>query len=984
VDDARRGNGTLIGQAIERLEDAALLTGAGRYMDDLPVAPGTLHAAILRSPHAHAELVAIDASEALKLAGVAAVVTREEVTRWTRPFTVGVKQPMEHWCLAVDRVRYVGEPVAVVLAEDRYRAEDALERIKVEYRPLPAVVDPVAAAAAGAPVLHDKVGANVVSERHFRYGDPDQAFAAARHRVAVTIDYPRNAVTPIECLGVLAQYFPADDVYEATSSFMGPFALHPVMALALKVPANRLRLKTPPESGGSFGVRQSVFPYVVLMSVAARAAGRPVKWIEDRLEHLAAATSATNRVTTLEAAVSAEGEILGLRWDQLEDCGAYLRAPEPATLYRMHGNMSGAYKLRHLAIRNRVVLTNKTPSGLVRGFGGPQVYFPLERLMQRVAVELGLDPLAVIRRNLVPAGAFPHRCPAGALLDSGDFHRALDIAIAEGGLDELKRRQQAARAEGRLYGIGYAAVVEPSISNMGYITTVLTPAERAKAGPKSGAQATATVALDPLGGVSVHVASVPQGQGHRTALAQVVADAFGLAPADIRVIGELDTGKDAWSIASGNYSSRFAGAVAGAAHLAAQRLREKLARIAAPLLNVAPAEVEFAKAKIFARGNPDNALSFSRVAGTSHWAPQTLGEGAPPALRETVFWTPSVLEAPNEAEEINSSAAYGFIFDFCGVEVERATGRLRIDRYVTMHDAGRLLNPALVDGQVRGGFANALGAAVTEHFAYGEDGSFLSGTFADYLVPTACEVPEPVILHMETPSPVTPLGAKGVGEGNCMSTPVCLANAVADALGVADIALPMTPARLMALIEPEEPAAPAAAQPAPALAGKGLTGEGALVVPASPGQLWATLLDPQSLAALLPGCEALEQTGENAYEARLRIGVGPVRGRYEARVRLFDLEPPRALKLRGDGIGALGSASGEGAIELVPEGGGTLVRYRYSVSIAGKVAAVGGRMLDGAARILIGQFFARLIAGSGGAAKVSLWRRLLRLLGMAP
>ncbi len=331
MDSGAIGEGALVGQAIERLEDAALLTGAGRYMDDLPLAPGTLHAAILRSSHAHAELVAIDATAALALPGVAAVVTREEVRRWTRPFTVGVKQPMEHWCLAVDRVRYVGEPVAVVLADDRYRAEDALDAIKVEYRPLPAVVDPGAAATEAAPVLHPAVGGNIVSDRRFRYGDPDAAFAAAPHRIAITVDYPRNAVTPIECLGVLAQYFPADDVYEATSSFMGPFALHPVMALALKVPANRLRLKTPPESGGSFGVRQSVFPYVVLMSVAARAAGRPVKWIEDRLEHLAAATSATNRVTTLEAAVSADGEIAALRWDQLEDCGAYLRAPEPAT-----------------------------------------------------------------------------------------------------------------------------------------------------------------------------------------------------------------------------------------------------------------------------------------------------------------------------------------------------------------------------------------------------------------------------------------------------------------------------------------------------------------------------------------------------------------------------------------------------------------------------------------------------------------------------
>jgi 2-furoyl-CoA dehydrogenase large subunit len=974
---------SLIGRALERLEDAALLTGAGRFIDDLPVAPGTLHAAILRSPHAHAELVALDAAAALAMPGVAAVVTREEVKRWTRPFTVGVKQPMEHWCLAVDRVRYVGEPVAVVLARDRYAAEDALDRIKAEYRPLTAVVDTRAAAAAGAPLLHPAVGSNVVSDRAFRYGDPDAAFATAARRVAITVDYPRNAVTPIECLGVLAQYQAGEDAYEATSSFMGPFAMHAVMALALKVPANRLRLKTPPESGGSFGVKQSVFPYVVLMNVAARAAGRPVKWIEDRLEHLVAATSATNRVTTLEAAVSETGEVLALRWDQLEDCGAYLRAPEPATLYRMHGNMSGAYRLRHLAIRNRVVLTNKTPSGLVRGFGGPQVYFALERLMQRIATELGLDPLDVIRRNLVPAGAFPYRCPAGALLDSGDYPRAVDIAVAEGGLDELKRRRDAARAAGRLYGIGYAAVVEPSISNMGYITTVLTPEERRKAGPKSGAQATATVALDPLGGVSVHVASVPQGQGHRTALAQVVGEALGLAPHEIRVIPELDTAKDAWSIAAGNYSSRFAGAVAGAAHLAASRLRDKLARIAAPQLNVAPDELRFAAGKIFARGNPENALAFARVAGASHWAPQSLGEGVAPALRETVFWTPPTLGAPNEADEINSSAAYGFIFDFCGVEVERDTGRVRIDKYVTMHDAGRLLNPALADGQVHGGFANALGAALSEEFVYGEDGGFLSGTFADYLVPTAAEVPEPLILHLETPSPVTPLGAKGVGEGNCMSTPVCLANAVADALGVAEISLPTTPAKLAALIEREEPPPRAGPAVVGRGEGRGIAGAGAVTVPASPEALWPMLLDPATLASLLPGCEALDRLDGNRYRARLRLGVGPVRGRYAAEIRLFDLVPPRALALDGTALGALGAARGSGAIELAAGEGGTRVSYRYNVEIAGKVAAVGGRMLEGAARLVIAEFFERLIARAGGGTKPSFWRRLLRRLGWA-
>ncbi|HEV2547091.1 MAG TPA: xanthine dehydrogenase family protein molybdopterin-binding subunit [Stellaceae bacterium] len=796
--------GPYVGRPIERLEDAALLTGRGRYADDLPVRPDTLHAAILRSPHPHADILAIDTSAALKLPGVAAVITREEVTKLSSRFVVGVKQALDCWALAVDRVRYVGEPIAVVLAEDRYVAEDALERIAVEYRPLAAVVDPRAAASAESPRLFPAVGSNVVSERTFVYGEPDGQFAAAERTVALTVDYPRNSCTPIEGYVVVADYNPADGVYDVLANFQGPFSLHPVMARALNVPGNRLRLRTPPDSGGSFGVKQGVFPYVVLMAVASRVAGRPVKWVEDRLEHLVGSVSATNRVIRIEAAVAADGVVKAMRWDQMEDCGAYLRAPEPATLYRMHGNLTGAYAIRHLAVKNRVVVTNKLPTGLNRGFGGPQVYFALERLMQRIAVELRLDPLEVIRRNLVPHHAFPHRAPAGALLDSGDYQTAVARAVEEGGLDALRKKREALRAEGRCYGIGFAAIVEPSVSNMGYITTVMTPGERRKAGPKNGAHATATVAIDPLGGVTVHAASTPQGQGHRTVLSQVVADVFGLKPEEIRVNLELDTQKDAWSIASGNYSSRFAPAVAGTAYLAAQRLRERLARIAAQQLNVRPEDIEFADGKIFARGNPDNAASFSRIAGTSHWAPGTLPSGMAPALRDTVFWTPPQLEAPSEADEINSSAAYGFIFDFCGVEIDRDTGTIRIDKYVTMHDAGRILNPRLVDGQIRGGFAQGVGAALYEKLAYGDDGAFLSGTFADYLVPTACEVPDPVILHMETPSPFTPLGAKGVGEGNNMSTPVCLANAVADALGVAEIALPLTKSRVAALIQGEE------------------------------------------------------------------------------------------------------------------------------------------------------------------------------------
>jgi 2-furoyl-CoA dehydrogenase large subunit len=746
------------------------------------------------------------------------------------------------------------------------------------------------------------------------------------------------------------------------------------MARALKVPGNRLRLRTPPDSGGSFGVKQAVFPYVVLMGIAAKLSGKPVKWVEDRLEHLAASVSATNRVTRLEAAIDADGRVRALAWDQLEDVGAHIRAPEPATLYRMHGNLTGAYDVRHVSVRNRVVLTNKTPTGLNRGFGGPQMYYPLERLMHRIALELNLDPVEVIRRNLVRADAFPYRTATGAFLDSGDYAQSLDSAIADGGLAELRERQAKARSEGRLYGIGFTAVVEPSVSNMGYITAVLTPAERAKAGPKNGAQATATVSIDPVGTVSVHVASVPQGQGHRTVVAQIVADAFGLKPSDIRVVTEMDTTKDAWSIASGNYSSRFAPAVGGAVHLAATRLREKLERIAAAQLNVPPDAVELVNGKIRARGNPDNALPFGRVAATSHWSPGTVPD-ADQALRETVFWTPSQLTAPTEADEVNSSLCHGFIFDFCGVEVDRVTGAVHVDKYVTMHDCGRILHPGMVAGQVRGGFAQALGAALYEEYAYAPDGSFLAGTFADYLLPTSMEVPAPVILHQESPSPFTPLGAKGVGEGNCMSTPVCLANAVADALGLAEIDLPLTPSKLAAHIHPPETASPQrAAAPLKPKAGRALFGNGEAEIAAAPEEIWAALVDARTLAAIIPGAHAVEKISETEFHADVTLGVGPVKGRYRAIMKLSDLDPPRAVTLNGQVSGLLGSGNGAGHIRLRAAGENkTVLSYDYEAEIGGKVASVGGRLLDGAARFVIRQFFAALSRRLGGEQRTDSW-----------
>ena len=977
-----------VGQSVERVEDSRLLTGRARFADHYPVRQGTLHAAVLRSPHASAEIVSIDISQAISLPGVRAVYTGEDIKAISDPFLVIVKQPLNEWALAVDRVRFVGEAVAVVVARDRYIAEDALELIEVTYNVLKPIIDAEAATAEDAPLVHADAGTNVMSDRNFIYGDPEKAFSEADQTVSLKLEYPRNSLTPIEAFVAIVEYLPDDDVFDVLSNFQGPYTGHPVMARSFRVAESNVRLRTPENSGGSFGVKQAVLPYIVLMGLCSKLTGKPVKWVEDRLEHLTAASSAPNRVVTIEAAVKQDGEMIGMRIDQLDDYGAYLRSPMPGPLYRMHGALSGAYKVKNLDVTNRLVMTNKIPGGLVRGFGGPQMYFAIERLVHKIAVTLSLDPLDVIRTNLLDADVFPYQAPAGALYDSGDYPKAVELAVERGGLADLLKRRDQARAEGKIYGIGYTALVEPGMSNMGYLSTIVPVEERRKRGSQDGAISMATVNVDPLGSVSVTSDTTPQGQGHGTVLSQIVADQLGLRPQDIRVNVEHDTHKDPWSIAAGTYSCRFSPGTAVAAQMAGKKVRDKLARISAQLLNVPSDQVEFGGGQIFDRENPDNTLSFRRVAGGTHWSPGLLPDDMDPALRETATWAPQELTTPDEQDRINTSLTYGFVFDFCGIEIDPDTAEIHIDKYVTMHDAGTLMNPLIAEGQIYGSFGQGVGAAMYEEFCTAEDGSFLSGTFADYLVPTAAEIPEPVLLHMESPSPFTPLGAKGAAEGNCMSTPVCLANAVCDALSIDNIVVPLTPAKISEFLHGEELAVPEGKRQQPKLAEgeAALTGEGDTFIPVNPQKVWDTLLDPKALATVIPGCHELNLVGDNEYKAEVSLGVGPVRGKFLAMVRLSDLEPPKAAKLSGSLEGPLGSSAGSGNVTLEARDGGTFVAYKYRVEIGGKVAAIGGRMLEGAAKIVVGQFFERLIAqvegksipSSGG----SWWQKLLSILGL--
>ena len=780
-----------IGQPIERLEDEALLRGSGRYLDDLDPVPKSGHAAILRSQVAHARITRLDASRALELSGVIGVLTGEDVASMSAPFPAGVDSPIPYRAAAHEIARYVGEPLAVVVARDRYVAEDALELIEVDYEPLDPVMDPLAAA-----VDPGLVG----SDRSFRYGDPEEAFARADLVVSGRYTVPRWSCTPVECYGVIADWDTARGSLTAWANFQGPFTLHSVAAASLGLPGSKLRLITPPDSGGSYGIKSTVYVYVVLMALASKKLGVPVRWIEDRLEHLAGSSGATARVTDVEAAFSSDGELLGLRYDAVEDVGAYVRAPEPATLYRMHGSLSGAYRVRNVAVRNRVVMTNRCPTGLNRGFGGPQLYFGLERTMTVAARKLGLDPIDVIRRNLIPADEFPYRTPSGGLYDSGDYAACLDDVLRLVRYEERRADQERARAEGRLVGVGLACVVEPSISNMGYITLARTAEERAQELPKSGNAEGATVIVSPLGGITVRIATTPQGQGHGTVCAQIVADQLGVRPADVDVLTDMDTSTSAWTVASGNYSSRFSGVGAGAVLRAAEAVAGKAKAIAAHQLECAPEDVRLASGRATVAGKPGEGISLRRIAGVAHWNPESLPAGMEAGLQATAFYSAPNLDPPDAEDRVASSAAHGFLADVAVVEIDRDTGEVKVLDYATVHDAGRLLNPLIVDGQVRGGFAHGAAVALFERTVYDEDGNLLTGSFMDYLCPTAPDLPPLVSEHRETPSPFTALGAKGLGEGNTMSAPAAIANAVADALGRDDIELPLTAPRVWELL----------------------------------------------------------------------------------------------------------------------------------------------------------------------------------------
>ncbi len=794
--------------SLARIEDSALLTGRGRFLDDIDPLPGTLAAAIVRSPHAHARIRGVDLDQARCHPGVAAVIGPEEVRSVLKPFPLSVATPMPYYPTAVDKTRFVGEPVAVVIAQDRYVAEDAAELVEVDYEPLEAVVGTRAAMDAGAPRLHEGADSNVATDRTFTFGDVAGAFERAALTTTRQYSFPRYSSTPMECFSVIAdwQQTPSGPEVTAWGNFHGPFSMVQVVAIALGIPTSNLRLIVPADIGGSFGIKAALYPYIALMALASRYAGHPVRWTEDRIEHLLASSAGSDREMTYRAAYDERGVISALRVDMIDNVGAYLRPPEPSTLYRCFGNVTGAYTIGSVEIRARAVVTNKTPTGLNRGFGGQQLYFGLERLVDDIAAERGLDPAEVRRVNMIRSDALPYATPSGGIYDSGDYPAAFDEALKAIDYSKLRVEQRQARERGELYGIGLATIVDPSATNIGYVG-LATPVHNRGRG-KSGSTEHARISVDPQGQVTALLGTVPQGQGHATVARQIVAERLGLPLDQVHPRVEMDTSSTPWTITTGSYSSRFSPLLTSALVEATDRLAETIRIAAGVLLDAAPNTLELRDGTVRVIDEPDRSVMFRHAAGLLHWDPGSLPDGVDARTYEEAAFTPPQAKAASRTDQINSSLCYGFVADAVAVRVDRGTLQVSIEKVSTVHDCGTILNQTLFEGQIHGALVQALGGALYEECTYAESGQPTASTFMDYLCPTSVEASFPLVSgRQQTPSPLTRLGAKGVGEGSSMSFPVAIANAIADALapeGVTIDSLPLHPTVLHSLLNPEQ------------------------------------------------------------------------------------------------------------------------------------------------------------------------------------
>lgn len=784
TDNELQSRPTMVGARVRRTEDPRLLTGRGNFVDDRAFS-GLLHVAFLRSDQAHARIVGIDCTEARALPGVTAVLTAEdftdlpvlEATSRMKSYRSTPVRP-----LAWNTVRYVGEPVAAVIAQNRYIAEDARDLIVADYDPLPAAVDPEMALADGAPLLHDNAPGNVLAERTFEKGDVDAVMATAPVRLRHRFRFHRKAPLAIENRAYLAEYDAGRGALTLYSTTQVPGIIRDALSEVLDMPGHSLRVVAP-DVGGGFGGKSSLFPEEILVCAAARRLGRSVKWTGDRIEDLLATSQSFDEIIDAEIGLNETGEILALSADVIGDVGAGSIYPWTAVIepIQVVSFLPGPYRIEHYRGRVRAVTTPKAPTGPYRGVGRPAAAFAMERLVDMAARRLKIDPRDLRRRNLVRPEEFPFKTGSGIVWDRSGFIECLEAACETAGYESLRQHQAMARAEGRWIGIGFASYAE--------LTGIGSRISAAPGMPINTGTETATIRIDSTGSVSVAVGVAAHGQGLETTLAQVVADQLGVRMRDIRIVhGD----SDAVANATGTYASRSTVLAGGAVTQAALTVKEKVFAAAAHIMECAAGDLEAHDGLISIAGT-DRSMSFRQLARAVYSEMGRLPADAREELAATESYDP-VFGTTTAATHIAT------------VEIDPETYAVSVTGYVVAEDCGRVINPLIVDGQVHGGVAQGIGAALLEEVVYDEQGQLLTASLVDYLVPAANEVPPMQVRHMELELPNTIGGFRGMGEGGTIGAPAAIANAVTDALAplCLDIdTLPITPERLFRLIHGE-------------------------------------------------------------------------------------------------------------------------------------------------------------------------------------
>ncbi|WP_151448301.1 xanthine dehydrogenase family protein molybdopterin-binding subunit [Lacisediminimonas profundi] len=772
----------LVGQRVKRTEDPRLLTGHGSYVDDIPV-KGQLHIAFRRSDQAHALIKSIDRDAAAAMPGVIGVFTAEDLESMVKPIFATSRMPDYHptaiYPLARGKVRFVGEAVVAVVAKSRYLAEDAVEQISIDYDFLPSLVDPEAAAEPGAPLLHEEVGTNVLLKREFRRGDIDAVMADAPIRVGTRFRSHRKTALAMENRVYMAAYDQGRRSLTLHTSSGSPGIVRDALVKILDLPGNRIRVVAP-DVGGSFGSKGSLYPEEILVCALARHLGRPVKWTGDRLEDLASTSQAFDETIDAELALDEDGHILGLRADVVGDVGAYSIYPWTAGLETVQviSFMPGPYRVPVYHGRVRAVSTCKAPTGPYRGVGRPSSTFVMERLVDMAAHRLGLDPKEIRKRNLIKPEEFPYKTAPGIVWDRSGFQEGLQQACEAIDYEGLRRKQQEARAQGRWMGIGFSTYAE--LSGIG---------SRISASPgmpiNTGTEI-ATIKIDPSGAVMAYFGIASHGQGLETTLAQVVADELGANLEDIRVV-QGDT--EVVSHSTGTYASRSAVLAGGAGTLAARGLKEKLIRVASHLLGSDVSYIDIAGGVATARDS-GKTITIAQIADVVYSQMGKLPPDAHEVLEETRSYDP--------VWGTTSSSTHIAV-----VDIDPETYMIRVKDYVVADDCGRMINPLIVAGQAQGAVAQGIGAALLEEVVYDEGGQILTASLVDYVAPSAPEVPDIRMVHVQCGAPATIGGFRGMGEGGTIGAPAAVANAISDALqplGIEITELPVTPERLFRLI----------------------------------------------------------------------------------------------------------------------------------------------------------------------------------------